>query len=566
MTDLKTSIVINVLGNLEAQARRYGRAMTEFGSTARRAAELAGRGLDRLGNRYTALLAGAAGAGTAKMVVDLETRFVRLGIASNQSAEQVKALKDQIFQAAAAGDVRIDPARLTTAVETLLEKTNDIGFVRDNIRNIALAIQATGDNGENVGEIMGDMWKAGIRGSKEMLASIDTLNLQGKDGGFGLAAIARISPRIVSSYTAMGRSGSAAMKELGAAMQVLRMGTGDPRKAAMAFESIMATFQDKDRVKDLKLLADIDVFDPEKLKKGERVLRPINELLIEIIRKSRGDLTKINQVFDGAGLRGFQAMAEEFKRTGSLNSIEKFMAMQGDGKSLMEDSGRAAQTASAALTNLYAAWQRFADSELAKPIQHLADALNGIDEKKMNAIMQTLKWGGIALGGAYAARKVYTGGKALVDMFSGGKGGAGAGGALGLPLPLPVYIVNGPGAVSGGAAGPGGLIAAGGAAAGKGLLARAGQIGILYETYKTAYAAGSAANDYINQGLSSAMGRDATLGTAIFDLVEWLKSPKAATVKVEVQSKDGTAARVKDARGQDVNVETSTGLRAGGAM
>ncbi len=571
--ELKTSIVVSVSGNLEAQAQRYGRSMERFGGIARRSFEVAGRGLDALGNRYTALLTGVAGVGTAKMVMDLETRFVRLGINAGQSAEQVKTLKDEIFKAASASDVRVDPGKLTTAVETLLEKTNDIEFVRDNIRNIALAIQATGDNGEAVGEIMGDLWKAGIKGSKEMLASIDTLNMQGKEGGFGLAAVARISPRIVSSYTAMGRSGAGAMKELGAAMQVLRMGTGDPRKAAVAFESIMQTFQDTEKVKDLRKLAGIEVFDPERLKKGERVLRPINELLTEIVQKSGGDLTKIGQVFDGAGTKGLQGLAEEFKRTGKLDSLNKFMTMQGDGKSTMADSARAAQTASAALTNLYAAWQRFADSELAKPLQSLADALNGLDEKKMNAIMQTLKWGGIALGGAIVARKAYTGGKALVDMYQyivNGKGkgeGGAAGNAMGLPVPLPVYIVDGAGAGGGGTKGLGSLAdTAGKLKGGTGLMARAGQLAILKETFDAAYAAGSVGKDWIDKGLSAAGGRDMSLGTAIFDLVEYLKAPKAATVKVEVEGKDGARARVKEAIGKDVDVETESGLRvsAGG--
>lgn len=567
MSELKTSIVLSVSGNLEAQAQRYGRAMERFGSTARRSFEIAGRGLDALGNRYTALLTGAAGIGTAKMVIDLETRFTRLGIQAGQSAEQVKTLKEEIFKAASASDVRVDPGKLTSAIEVLLDKTNDVAFVRENIRNIALAIQATGDNGENVGEIMGDMWKAGIKGSKEMLAAIDTLNMQGKEGGFGLAAVAKISPKIVYAYTSMGRSGATAMKELGAAMQVIRLGTGDTRTAVASFGSIMQTFQDMEKVKDLRKLAGIEVFDPEKLKKGERALRPINEIMAEIVQKSGGDMTKIGQVFDGAGAKGFQAMAEEFKRTGRLDSIEKFMKMQGDGKTTMADSARIAQTAGAALTNLYAAWQRFADSELAKPIQTLADALNGLDEKKMNAIMQTLKWGGIAVGGAIALRKTYTGGKALVDMFRGkGEGGA-AGSAMGLPLPLPVYIVSGPSGAGAGSAGAGSILErAGQLKGGTGFMARAGQLGLLYSAFQIGHQAGSVANDWINKGVSMAGGKDATLGTAIYDLLHRDEGKQAvATVKIEVEGKDGAKARVKEAKGKDVDIETESGLRVGGA-
>lgn len=570
---LRTSIVIDVSGNLEARASRYGRVIERFGQQARgslgrfaRSMETVGRGLDRIGNRYTALITGAAGVGAAKMVIDLETRFTRLGIQAGKSADEVGALKKEIFDAAAAPDVRLNPGEVTSAVEAIVEKTGDLKFARDNLRNIALAIQATGAEGAAIGEIMAEFQKMGLVDPKNVMEAIDTLNLQGKEGAFTLANLARLGPRVVTAYTSMGRSGTGAMREMGAALQVIRMGTGSSEQAATAFEAVMRSLSDPEKIKQLKQLAGIEVFDAERLKKGERVLRPINELMVEIIQKSKGDKVKLGQVFDAEAVRAFNQAASEFQRTGRLETLDKFVRMSGDGSTTMKDSARAAQTASAALTNLYAAWQRFADSELAGPIQSLADALNGLDKSKMDALMQALKYGGLALGGAILLRKV--GG--LFGKGAAGAAGAGAGGlAGGMPLPLPVYIVNKhmsltPDAWTGGAAG-GAAKTAGRAGGILGKLGAAAAFGSSALSVVGAGAAGYGVGTLLNAGIESAMtkmlGRDASLGTAIFDLVEWLRSPKSASVKVEVEGKDGARTRVKDARGENMDVEADAAMR-----
>uniref|UniRef100_UPI0034494A93 hypothetical protein n=1 Tax=uncultured Desulfovibrio sp. TaxID=167968 RepID=UPI0034494A93 len=62
---LKTSLIIDLAGNIQARARQYGSALGGLARKGRaamqglsRAAQTAGAGLDRLGNRYTAILGG----------------------------------------------------------------------------------------------------------------------------------------------------------------------------------------------------------------------------------------------------------------------------------------------------------------------------------------------------------------------------------------------------------------------------------------------------------------------------------------------------------------------------
>ena len=73
MSEMKASVALNLTGNFEQRAERYGRAVGQFSRNSerqlgrvRRSAQRLGRGLDAMGNRYTALITGA-GSGIGKV-------------------------------------------------------------------------------------------------------------------------------------------------------------------------------------------------------------------------------------------------------------------------------------------------------------------------------------------------------------------------------------------------------------------------------------------------------------------------------------------------------------------
>ena len=411
---------------------------------------MVGRGLDAMGNRYTALITGAAGIGTLRSLSRMEERFTRLGIQAQKSEEEMEGLRRKIFETARAPDIRVDPSQITSAIESIVEKTGDLEFAQENIRNIGLAISATGAAGQNIGEIMAEFQKMDIRDSGEILRVLDTLNQQGKQGAFTLQNLASLGPRVVTAYTAMGREGAGAIREMGAALQVIRMGTGSSEMAATAFEALLRTLQNADKVKALQK-GGIQIFDPKELEKGRQVLRPINELMVEIIQAVDGRTTRLSSVFDAEAMRAFNAAAGEFQRTGSVSSLAKFMEVQGDGATTMNDSARAADTMAGAMRNLTSAWTNFADDNMTGAVQSAADALNSLDQETVD---RWLKIGGIALGGLGVAIGGRFLGKLGSDYLSAGRkvlgrGRGGVGGALGGAVsgvsPIPVYVVNNPG-------------------------------------------------------------------------------------------------------------------------
>lgn len=478
MSEMNASVALNLTGNFEQRAQRYGRAVGAFSRTSerqlgrvRRSAQALGRGLDRVGNRYTALITGAAGIGTLRALSRMEERFTRLGIQANKSEQEMEGLRRKIFETARAPDIRVDPSEITSAIESIVEKTGDLEFAQQNIRNIGLAISATGAAGQNIGEIMAEFQKMDIKDSAEVLRVLDTLNQQGKAGAFTLQNLAALGPRVVTAYTAMGREGAGAIKEMGAALQVIRMGTGSSEMAATAFEALLRTLQNADKVKALQK-GGIQVFDPKELEKGRQVLRPINELMVEIIQAVDGQTTRLSKVFDAEAMRAFNAAAGEFQRTGSISSLEKFMAVHGDGSATMKDSARAAGTMAGAMRSLGSAWNKFADENLTDAVQSAADALNSLDPETVD---RWLKIGGAiaglagaAIAGRFVAKlggDLIKGGRILTGRGRGGVAGA-LGGAVSGAAPIPVWVVNLPGA-GGPGGGMGGRGGRGGGAAGR---------------------------------------------------------------------------------------------------
>jgi hypothetical protein len=367
-----------------------------------------------------------------------------LGIQASADAEQMELLKRRIYEVAQAPQIRVDPGEITSAIEEIVEKTGDLKFAENNIGNIGTAISATGAAGRDIGGLLSEFQKMDIKSPDEVLEALDILNAQGKMGAFTLQHMAALGPRVITAYTAAGRGGTQALREMGAALQTIRMGTGSSEMAATAFEATMRTLADP---KKLKLLgrAGVQVFDLDKLKEGQRVLRPINEIMTDIVDKTGGDTVKLGRFFDAEAVRAFNQAAGEFKRTGSLDSLVKFMQVQGDGKTTLSDSARAAKDAEASMTALYTAWQKFADSRLTAPIQKAADVLNSLGSEGADTAMSAITYGAAGLGALVLGRKAYKGARALGGLFGRGKGAKGGlGGLLGgmSSGPIPVYVVN----------------------------------------------------------------------------------------------------------------------------
>ena len=487
MSDLRASLTVDLAGNLAARSKLYGRALGQFaqdgerdlGRMARMSRTL-GQGLDRLGNRYTALLTGAGAAGTIKMVADLEERMTYLGINAGKSAEEMDALKKKIFEVAQSPDIRVDPSQIMDAIDSIIERTGDFGLMEDNIRNIGLAIRAAGLEGQDAGLWISELGdKFNIKSAEAVIESLDHSINAAKAGSFAFRDYASQGSRLAAAYAALGRQGPTATAEIDAVMQMINKGVGSPEMAATAFEALLRTLNDADKVKKLHAVG-IQLTDPEDPKR----MRSVVDIMKEIITSSGGNMVKLSQVFDAEAIRALTAATAEWQKTGGFSSLDKFLNAASDGKAIQEDSARAAKTFNAAWGSLITTGRKFADSHLTEPVRDLADAIDSLDPDTVESTMKALAIGGTVLGGLVLANKtvgLVRGLGRTLGLFGKGKGGLGA--ALGAAAgATPVIVTNWPigfgmgaggGLTRGGAAARG--MARGGGAAAAGLRGLAGR-------------------------------------------------------------------------------------------
>ncbi|EFA3549724.1 phage tail protein [Escherichia coli] len=436
---LSTEIMINLAGNLTAKARQYGANMSQFARNHQKAmrlvkatTEAAGRSLDTLGNRYTAMIAGLGSSLTIKQVADFDAQMRRMGTDAQLTTEQVKTLHDKIRDVSNQKDIRIDASALGQGASELLGKTGDYQYVVDNLRNMGLMMQAFGVDGQVAAGLMAQFWEKNVRGADAVNNMMDRLYSQFAVGSVSVADVARAAPKL---FSIIQDQGPEAIAQMGAFAQVFAKNKGSIDETVTSIQAMYASLSDKKNIEFLKKNG-IDVF-----VKGTKDIKKPYELMMEILKRAKYDPLKLQDVFDQTGMQGIKALLNPENR--------QLMEQMIYGTIELGSTQKAAQTNAegfnAAMQSLNNEWQRFAEGQLAKPVQELADALNSVDQNTVQNWLQVGKYMAIALGGIIAVRKTYRFGKTIHDIMNPkGKGKGIPGGitdVFGSGV-MPVYVVN----------------------------------------------------------------------------------------------------------------------------
>ncbi len=428
MSKFKTDVEINVTSNLERRLPQLGRSLQNFsrqGAGNLRAlgasVNSVSKSIDTMTGRYTTWAAAIGAGASVRYLTNLQRRFTRLGITADISAGQVDKIKKQLFDIARERNIAVPAEELADAIDVIVEKRGDLELATTNMRNIGYAIQASGAAGRDIGAMIADMQeKFGLGNEKDFLLALDTLVVQGKAGAFTLENLATQGNRVSSAMARTGRQGSDAVREMGATLQIFRQGAGSAEQATTAFERTIANLFDKQ--KQIKKLG-VQLFDPEELKKGHQVMRPLSKVLEEIIIKTKGNEAVLGDMFGEEGIRGVSVLARAYRNTGRFDEYEKFLKLQGDGNQLMKDSARAANDAAAQWGRLLTNLQQVADTRLSGPFSAVADAAGALadNDKLFNGVVG----GAVGIGGLAFANKGARWGAGLYNSLAQGIGGAG---------------------------------------------------------------------------------------------------------------------------------------------
>ncbi|MBN6417284.1 phage tail protein [Escherichia coli] len=436
---LSTEIMINLTGNLTAKARQYGANMSQFARNHQKAmrlvkatTEAAGRGLDTLGNRYTAMIAGFGGGMTLKGLTDFDAQIRRAGTNAKLTDEQVSRLRKNIRETARMSDIRLSAQVLLEGQDALYGLTGKPEFVEKNIRNQGLATQAFGTAPQDVAALMAQMSEKQIEDPQEVEDMFDRFYHQFSIGSVGVDQLARVSAKLFSIYTGGGKE---AMAQLGALEQMLAKTTGSADEAVTALNSIWSEVTRKDNIKFLKRNG-VDVLDPVTGKP-----RLPYDVIRDVVRRAKFNEQNLQDVFGDTSMRGLRALSSEE----ALQLTEKMIYAPVESGAMRKAAEKNARSFQSAMQSLKNEYEVFAEKNLAKPVQDLADTLNSVDQNTVQNWLQVGKYMAIALGGIIAIRKTYQFGKTIHDIMNPkGKGKGIPGGitdVFGSGV-MPVYVVN----------------------------------------------------------------------------------------------------------------------------
>ncbi|HAU4633103.1 TPA: phage tail protein [Citrobacter freundii] len=456
---LSTEILINLAGNLTAKARQYGANMSEFASrnqkamsVVKAASESAGRGLDMLSNRYTTMIAGLASGAALREFAKTDRQLTGLGIAAGKTRDEMRNIFDGIQDTAI--KFRVDDSEVLAALENVNKTTGDLDFGIQNKGMIAASIAASGSDGEPIGGLFSQFPKFGLQTEKQTLAAMDTLNLLGKEGAFELKDIAEKGVRAFSMYSAAGGSGVKGVKDVGVVLESAIDATGNRDTAATATENLIRDLQLPKVVDTLKKKAGINVYG----KDGK--MRSLPEILAEVAKSSgsKGSQEQNERLLKAGFNQDSILLISSVTSGKGAENLKRYQSVVGDGTGIMKDAEYAAKDFTSALTSLNVTWKKFSNSNLAGPVQELADAINSVDQKTVQNWLEVGKKIAIATAGVIAARKAFKIGKGAWDFLQPEKGGKGipkgVSDVFGSGV-MPVYVVN---MGKGGMGGPGDLI------------------------------------------------------------------------------------------------------------
>lgn len=446
MSRFQTAVEIRVVSDLERRMGAMGKSMDRFSRTGQRAmnslrstARSLSNGLDHLGNRWTALGSVISIGGTARYLMELETQLKRIKVQAGLSSMEVGRFKDELFQVANMRDVAKSPEELLEAVDTIISKTGDINLARRNLRNIGLAMSASGGSGEDVGSMVAEMsQKLNVTDPKDIQRMLDLLAAQGKEGTFELKDMATQGPRVFTAMNRTGRHGVDAVREMGSVLQIVRRGTSSAEQASTAYERMIGGLIEKQ--KELKKLG-VEIWDPAALKQGRQQMHSTINIFEDVIRKTKGDQAVLSKLFGEEAIRGISSMATEWQKTKRFDSLESFYNIHADGTQILKDAAEMADTTTASLDRATTSAKKYAESRFSKPLKQGGNMLS--DFLDQPGLVDNVLTGGLILGGTVIGNKLLRG---VGGLFGKGKAGSAVGSALGMAGGVtPVYVVNFPG-------------------------------------------------------------------------------------------------------------------------
>jgi TP901 family phage tail tape measure protein len=587
---------MDLTGNLERRAQRFGRAIGRMSSTGRRqlgrlgrTAEALGNSLDSLGNRYTGLLVGAgaayAGARAAIQSAKLDKSLIQLRHTAGATADMTRLLREELFAMARESGQSVDS--LLMGFNSLIQAGMEWDKALATIKAINPTMAVTGADAQSLASsltVAANAFNFDLSQPGVALDLLERMTIAGRLGNAELEDLSSIFARVGVSAEASNLS----FEETLALIEELSKIEKNPDNLRTLMDSTLRLFTNGRYRQAASEATGVEFFDAEGSRRS--ALAVLNDIAQQYQKLgTEAQRAGFMQAAFGATDLDTQRGLRVLLSRGTLQSVDRLNTrISQAGGTIYEDLDEALSNAVDQVARLKSALRDAADS-FAQPIN---DAVENaikylLDEQGLSG-KQII--GGTAVGAAavFAGAK---GGAALFKRFGSVAGGLATGTAIEAATGVqPVYVVNMPaaGIVDGGrngagrrggrrARGPGrwgmirraplgvlggmgaGAIGTAGAAVGAAGLAGYGAGSLLNNTLIDGTETGRAIGSSIGEGIARALAffgvDEAQRAVAINE-----RDAGTLTIKVDQDGKVRSVTPERGRNGPDLDVDLGVGL------
>lgn len=281
------------LGRLADRERRIAAGRARFGRLQGVATGMAASGAAAIG---TGVVVGAPLVASIKAAQQYESVMTDIGQKADLSRASSEKLGRSLLVAARATNQM--PADLQAGVDTLAglgAKVPDTVKMMTPIGRAATAYKAQIDDLSAASYAATDNLKVPVEQTGKV---IDIMATAGKAGAFEIKDMAQYFPALTAAYQGLGQTGSFAVADLAAGLQITRKGAGDAATAGTNLANILQKIASPATNKAFEKMG-VDL--PASLKKAYAEGKTPLEAIAELTNKTlKGDLSKLGYLFEDA--------------------------------------------------------------------------------------------------------------------------------------------------------------------------------------------------------------------------------------------------------------------------
>ena len=430
----KANFIVNLAGNVAQKAKSFGSAISAMGKSGSRSMKLlsasmsaSNKVLDKFDNKLVGFATGGGLVMAAKKVGDWQQQLTELGTRYNLTAEQSDDFLNTVYATGTA--YKMPYSDVITALDKMIERTNDVSGSISNIDNIAKAIKGLGLNADEAGSHVAQLMNKGF--TPEAVNNL--LNGVASASKIGTGNIKEQLAGVIELTKNTQWQSPEQLMQMLTIQRLSDAQLGNSTDATAAMQSFGKSIKDKQAQ---RILRDngINVYTD----KRKTQFKDPAQLLLEIGNRAKFKDHNLGTIFDENLIKTTKAFASSEQQQKLLGGVKIEDGL------LEQKTSKNINTFNGALTSLTNAGERWAQLKLAKPIQELADAINSLTPEQLDEYTSKLETGAKVIGGAIAARYAYRGYKGVKNMLGGGKGklGNAADSAISSAGATPVYVTN----------------------------------------------------------------------------------------------------------------------------